>query len=174
MYEYRVLIPKERVGVLVGEEGKIKRLIEKKTNTSLVLHEEEVIIMGEDSYTAWLCEQVVKAIGRGFNPRIAINLIKEGYAFEVMNIMDYARNQNDKFRLKSRVIGQGGLVRQRLEQDTNCRIIVFGKTIGVIGPGSEIRTALEAIEMLLKGAQVKTVYKFLEKASKKKLKKELV
>ncbi len=169
-----MLIPKARIGVLIGEEGKVKRLIEKVTSTSLIIHEDEVIIMGEDSYNAWLCEQIIKAIGRGFNPKVALNLTKEGYAFEVINIMDFARNQNDKFRLKSRVIGEEGKVRKHVEHETNCRVIVFGKTIGIIGPVEEIRNAIEAIEMLLKGAQIKTVYNFLEKAVKKKVKRELV
>jgi len=64
MYEYRLLIPKERVGVLVGDKGKIKRLIEQQTSTSLEIEQEEVSIKSEDSYKAWICQQIVKAIAK--------------------------------------------------------------------------------------------------------------
>jgi ribosomal RNA assembly protein len=174
MYEYRLLIPKKRVGVLIGDKGKMKRLIENKTSTSIEVYEEEVLIKAEDSYNAWICQQVVKAVGRGFNPRDALRLLKEGYVFEIIDIMDYARNQKDKFRLKGRVIGEDGKTRKHIERTTNTKIIVFGKTIGVIGPSQGVQDALNAIEMLLEGSQTGTVYKFLEKKAKMRIKKELI
>jgi len=174
MYEYKLLIPKERVGVLVGDKGKVKRLIERKTETSLEIYEEEILIKGEDSYNAYICQLIVKAIGRGFHPKDALTLTKEGYTFEVIDIMDFARNQHDKFRLRGRVIGEDGKTRRHIERETNCRVTIFGKTIGVIGQSEDVRTTIEAITMLLEGAQTKSAYKFLENKAKMKLKKELL
>lgn len=174
MYEYKVLIPKERVGALIGDEGKTKRLLEKQTKTSILVSEEEVTIMSEDSFSAWIGEQIIKAIARGFNPRDAIKLKNEGYSFEVIDVMNYARNQNDKFRLRGRVIGEDGRTREIIEELTNCKISIYGKTISIIGPSEQMINAIKAIEMLLKGAQTATVYRFLEKEAKNRLKKELI
>lgn len=174
MFEYQLLIPKGRVGALIGEKGKMKRLIERKTNTSLVVNEEEINIKGDDSYQAWLCKKVVKAVGRGFNPVDALKLIKEDYVLKLVNVMDYARNQKDKFRLRGRVIGEDGKTKHTIERLTNCKISVYGKTIGVIGPATRAGDAVEAIKMLLLGSQTNSVYKFLEKKEKMRIKKELI
>ncbi|MBD3311945.1 RNA-processing protein [archaeon] len=174
MFEYQLLIPKERVGALIGDKGKMKRLIERKTSTSLLIKHEEVTIKGDDSYKAWICSQVVKAVGRGFNPKEALKLIKEGYVFELINIMDYARNQKDKFRLRGRVIGENGKTKRGIEGHTGCKISVFGKTIGIIGPATMVGDAIEAVKMLLEGAQTNSVHNFLEKKAKMRVKKELI
>jgi len=174
VYEYKLLIPKERVGVLVGEKGKTKRLIERLTGTKLKIDEEEVTIKGVDSFNAWACQNVIKAIGRGFNPKDAIKLVKEGFVLEVIDVMDYARNQKDKYRLRGRVIGEDGKTRRHLENATQTKIIVFGKTIGIIGKENDVRDALEAVKIILQGSHIKTAYKFLEKKAKSRLKKELI
>ena len=138
------------------------------------LREEEITIQGEESYNAWVCEQVIKAIGRGFTPKDALKLTQENHVFELIDIMDYARNQNDKFRLRGRVIGEDGKTRERIERETNCEIVVYGKTVGVIGPAEDAKNAIKAVEMLLEGAQTSTVTKFLEKEAKKKIRQELL
>ncbi len=167
--EYKILIPKERVGPLIGEHGRTKRKIEKLTKTKIVVNEEEITISGE-SYDAWVCLQVVKAIGRGFNPNIALNLIKDDYVFELINVMDYAKNKNAKIRLKGRVIGEDGKVRQKIEESTGCKISIYGKTIGIIGKQEDIKVARDAVIKLLQGAQIDSVFRYLAKERKKKLK----
>lgn len=174
MFQYKLLIPKDRTGVLIGEKGKMKRLIEKKTGTKITVEDEEITIAGEDSYNAWICEQVIKAVGRGFNPKDALKLTIEDYVLEVIDIMDYARNENDKARLKGRVIGGEGKTREYIENATGCKLNVYGKTVGIIGPSSEIRTAREAVDMLLNGAQTSTVYRYLDKKEARKIGHELV
>lgn len=167
-YEYKLLIPKERVGALIGDKGKIKRLIEKKTRTKIKIQAEEITITGKESIDAWNCEQIIKAIGRGFNPMQALKLTNEDYTFTIIDIMDFARNDNDKVRLKGRVIGEKGKTRKYIENSTECTINVYGKTVGIIGPSTKIRLAVEAIQMLLNGAQTSTAYMFLDKSLKKK------
>ncbi len=174
MYEYKLLVPKERVGVIIGDKGKVKRLIERLTNTKLVINNEEVLINGEDSLKAWLCLQVIKAISRGFSPKNALLLLKDNYSFEIINIMDYANNQNSKVRLRGRVIGDEGKTRRKIEQETNCKIVVFGKTIGVIGDSNHLRDAIEAVIMLLSGSQTNAVFKFLESKAKMRVRRDLL
>ena len=66
-------------------------------------------------------------MGRGFNPKDALDLTKEGFVFELIDIMDYARSKNDKYRLRGRVIGEEGKTRHHIERETGCKIMVFGK-----------------------------------------------
>jgi|TARA_B100002003_G_C13930715_1_gene452135 ribosomal RNA assembly protein len=163
-YKYDIKIPKERVAVLIGTKGETKRLVEKETSTKLDVDSEEgdVFVSGEDSIKLFDAREIINAIGRGFNPSVALKLKKMDYGFELLNLNDIARNKNDMQRLKGRVIGQEGKSRKVIEELTNCDICVYGKTIGIIGPIEEVANARKSIEMLLEGAMHASVYKFLE------------
>jgi len=66
-------IPKERISVLIGVKGSIKRKIQRMTKTRLIVNSEEGDIFIEgDSLDVFNCLNVVKAIARGFNPDIAL------------------------------------------------------------------------------------------------------
>ena len=164
-YRYDLKIPKERVAVLIGTKGETKKLIEKDTSTKLDIDSEEgdVIVSGKDSLKLFFAREIITAIGRGFNPKIALKLLKIDYVFELINVDELARNKNDLQRLKGRIIGQEGKSRKCIEELTNCDLCVYGKTIGLIGPVEEISSARKAIEMLLQGSMHASVFKFLEK-----------
>ena len=164
-YRYDLKIPKERVAVLIGTKGETKKLIEKETSTKLDIDSEEgdVVVTGKDSIKLFETREIINAIGRGFNPEIALKLKKIDSGLELINLNDIARNKNDMQRLKGRVIGQEGKSRKVIEELTNCDICVYGKTIGIIGSIEEIGNARKAIEMLLGGSMHASVYKFLEK-----------
>jgi len=165
-YEYKVLIPKERVAVLIGEKRSTKKMIEKRTGTKLIVKEEEVTIISEDSYKGWVTQSIIKAIGRGFKPTKALMLLNEGYELEIIEIMDYGNTKKDKVRLKGRVIGEEGRSRKFIERETRCFVSVYGKTVSIIGPQDKIGIAKRAVEMLLSGAQHHTVYKYIAKKMK--------
>jgi ribosomal RNA assembly protein len=164
-YKYDIKIPKERIAVLIGKNGETKKLLEQETKTNINVDSEEgdVSVAGEDAITLYSTREIITAIGRGFNPNIALNLTKVDYGFELINLGDAARSKNDMIRLKGRVIGQEGKSRRVIEELTDCEICVYGKTIGIIGPVERMGTARRAIEMLIEGSMHSTVYKFLEK-----------
>jgi ribosomal RNA assembly protein len=164
-FKYELKIPKERVAVLIGQKGVTKRIVERETSTKLDIDSEEgdVVVSGSDALKLFVAREVVTAIGRGFNPDIALKLLKVDYVFELINLSDIARNKNDMSRLKGRVIGQEGKSRRVLEELTECEICVYGKTIGLIGPVEMIGLGRKSIEMLLQGAMHASVFKFLEK-----------
>jgi|TARA_B100002003_G_scaffold251033_1_gene292714 ribosomal RNA assembly protein len=163
-FKYELKIPKERVAVLIGQKGQTKRLIEKETSTKLDIDSDEgdVTVSGEDALKLFVARELITAIGRGFNPNIALKLLKVDYVFELINLADIARNKNDMQRLKGRVIGQEGKSRRIIEELTECEICVYGKTIGLIGPVDMIGLGRKSVEMLLQGAMHASVFKFLE------------
>jgi len=59
---------------------------------------------------------VVKAIGRGFNPDKALRLIEKDIMLHLLDLNDYADTENSRNRLKGRVIGRDGETRRHLER----------------------------------------------------------
>ena len=165
-YRYELKIPKERVAVLIGKAGKIKKEIEKNTKTKLDIDSKEgdVFVTGEEALGLYVAREIVNAIGRGFNPELAQLLLKQDYVLEIIEIRDFAGKSRDtSLRLKGRVIGREGKSRQLIEELSECFISVYGKTIAIIGTAEQALIAKQAVESLLKGNTHASVYKFLEK-----------
>lgn len=158
----QVRIPEERVGVVIGSGGETKAEFQDLTNCDISLEGNTVKIEGEplDEMTA---QQIIKAIGRGFNPEKAFNLVQEQHVLHLVDINRFADTSNDLERLKGRVIGRDGEARRHVEKMTETQISVYGKTIGIIGHAQNIEVAVEAINMLLKGSSHSTAYNYLEK-----------
>ncbi len=165
MFSYQLKIPKERVAVLIGEGGSTKRVIEKETKSIIEVdsHEGDVTVSGDEPLLLYSAQLIIKAIARGFNPEIALRLLKQDYAFEIINLHDYNPKQNHQVRLKGRVIGQGGKSRRVIEELAECNISVYGKTISIISSMDTMPLAKHSVESLLKGANHSTVYKWLER-----------
>ncbi len=163
-YAYQIKIPEERVGVLIGTEGKVKKEIEKETGSNLdVSKEGDVQITGSDALNLFITREIVRAIGRGFNPEYALELLKQDYVLDIISLKDIAGKSNKTMeRLKGRVIGKSGKSRNKIESMTNCHICIYGKTISIIGETSDVSIARQAVAMLLQGSMHKTVFKFLE------------
>jgi len=164
-YIYELKIPKQRIAVLVGTQGEVKNRIEEATQTKIKIdsREGDVFVSGEDNIKLFSCQLIIKAIARGFNPDKAMLLLKTDYAFEMINISDYAKTQADIIRLRGRVIGKQGKSRKTIEDITNCYISVFGKTISLIGSVENVPLTLRAVEKLLKGSTHSKVYNWLER-----------
>lgn len=157
-------IPKERIPVLIGTKGSTKRKIQKLTNTILKINSEEgdVFIEGE-SLDVFNCLNIIKAIGRGFNPEIALKLLDDDYSFEMINVEEFSRNKKDLIRIKSRLIGTEGRARKHIEDLTNTNIVVYGKTVCIIGKIDNVSIARQGIINLLQGSKHGNVYLYLEK-----------
>lgn len=163
-FAYQIKIPEERVGVLIGTNGKVKAEIEKETGANLdVSKEGDVQITGHEALSLFITREIVRAIGRGFNPEYALELLKQDQVLEIISLKDIAgKSHKTMERLKGRVIGRNGKSRDKIEEMTNCHITVYGKTIGIIGETCDVGLARQAIAMLLQGSMHKTVFKFLE------------
>ena len=176
-----VKIPKERVGVLIGPEGKTKKYIEDSLSIDLKIDSEAgdvtITLAGnaQDPSLFFRAKDVINAIGRGFSPEHAFRLIRNEDA--VLDIIDlrttFGRSESDIKRVKGRIIGMNGKARQIIEELTETNVAVFGHTVSMIGEIEQAQVAREAIQMLVKGSMHSTVYRFLHRKRRDLKKKEL-
>jgi len=176
-----VRIPKERIGVLIGPEGRIKKSIEERLSVELQIDSDAGdvnILMAEnaiDPSMLFKTKDVVTALGRGFSPEHAFRLIRDEEA--VLDILDlrtvFEKSEADIKRIKGRIIGMNGKTRRIIEEMTDASVAVYGHTVGIIGTLEEVQVAREAIEMLIRGSMHATVYRFLHR-KRRQLKKKML
>jgi len=174
-----IKIPGDRIGALVGPEGKVKAAIERKLTVGLEVDSQNGTVQitlssnAEDPTVLFRAKEVVTAIGRGFAPNHAFRLLDDDEViFEVIDLREtVGRSQSDLKRLKGRVIGKEGKTRRIIEELSGANISVYGHTISIIGYAEQASIAREAVRMLLGGSLHGTVYRFLHK-KRRELKKE--
>ena len=174
MYQELIKIPKDRIAVLIGAKGKDKRLIEKQAKIRLQIDSKEgnVTIEGEDNFQVYLTKLIVKAVGRGFNPKSSLELLQENHIIEFINVQDYAgKSKNKLARLKSRIIGTEGKARKTIQAITSTNIVIYGKTVGIMGETENVMIARRAIENLLKGSKHGSVYYRTERDKDKSIRR---
>lgn len=152
-----VLIPKERLSVLIGKDGDIKKEIEEKTKTEISVS--DVVTISGEALSVMNAKNIITAVGRGFSPEIAMQLLKDDMDFCMISL---PHDRKTLIRVKSRIIGTGGKCRKTMERLTNTSISVYGKTVSIIGPYDAVELTREAIEKLISGSPHKNVYRFLE------------
>jgi ribosomal RNA assembly protein len=174
-------IPRERVGVLIGPEGKTKKHVEEKLKVELQIDSEAgdvIITMAEnadDPSTLFKAKDLVTAIGRGFSPEHAFRLVRDEEA--VLDVIDlrsaFGKSEADIKRVQGRIIGMNGKTRQIIEELTDTNVSVYGHTVSIIGSVEQVQIARDAIEMLVKGSMHGTVYRFLHRKRRELKKKKL-
>ncbi len=166
-----IKIPKERIGVLIGQEGKVKRRLEKLASVAIEVDSVSgtVDIEGRgNSGNFFEAVNAVKAIGRGFSPENAFGLIGQDNLLEVINVREIIGGGEKALHTKrGRIIGREGKARETIERETGTKISVFGKTVSIIGQAEAVEIAKTSIEMLLRGAKHKTVVDFLKRKGSK-------
>jgi len=176
-----VKVPKDRIGALIGPEGRVKENIERKLSVELGINSEsgDVTITlnpdAEDPSILFRAKEVVTAVGRGFSPDRAFRLLQDEDA--VLQVIDLreslGRSVSDIQRLKGRIIGKEGKTRRIIEELTEVDVSVHGHTVSLIGNLDHVEIAREAIQMILRGSQHATVYRFLHRKRRELKKKKL-
>ena len=174
-------IPKDRIGALIGPEGQVKENLEKQLNVELTIDSESgdvtITLAKEDTDPSLLfrAKEVVTAIGRGFSPDRAYRLIRdEDAALEVIDLRElFGRSLSELQRVKGRIIGQEGKTRRIIEELTEADVSVHGHTVSIIAGIDQMEIAREAIQMLLRGSEHSTVYRFLHRKRRELKKKKL-
>lgn len=172
-----IKIPGERIGVLVGPSGSVKKMLEERTGAGLDIDSETgAVSIGSsgDPLQAMRLMDVVRAIGRGFSPENALSLLEDEIL--MLDVMDLSKASSSKSgidRIRGRIIGKNGRTRETMERLTDCKVSVYGKTVSLIGNPEHVKIARNAIEMLVDGVPHGTVYGYLEKKSQEIVRSEL-
>ena len=163
-------IPIDRIGVLIGHDGRVKEEIMKRTNTRITVDSTTgtvVIEPASPSTTAlqlMKARDIVRAIAYGFSPERAMRLLDEDQVLIVIDLKQYIGDKpNHIQRIKGRIIGEGGKARRTIEEVTGTYISIYREYVAIIGDFESANIAKEAIEMLIQGRQHATVYRFLER-----------
>jgi ribosomal RNA assembly protein len=173
MVTQHVKIPQDRIGVLIGHNGFVKEDIERKSESRIAIDSADGYVSiedreGGDPLKMLRAVDVIKAIGRGFSPENAFALLDDDLLlFEVISLSHLSPKTLN--RVKGRIIGKNGKTRRVLEDLTDVKIAVYGKTISLIGYADHIRTAHDALELLIHGSPHSSVYKFLERKRRAEL-----
>lgn len=149
-------MPAERLAVLIGKSGEVKREIERRTQTRIEINDEVTI---EGDLGVLDAENIVTAISRGFPPEKALNLLDDE---NTLHIIQLQKTKNSLNRTRARIIGENGKSRKNIERLTRSDIVVYGRTVSIIGPYRNIEYAREAVEKLVKGSRHANVYRYLE------------
>jgi len=176
-----VKVPRERIGALVGPDGRVKANIEKKLSVNLQIDSQtgdiQITLMptAQDPTVLFRAKEIVTAIGRGFSPEHAFRLLEDNEAvLEVIDLREtVGRSQSDMKRLKGRVIGKEGKTRRIIEELTEASLCVYGHTISIVGEIDQVQVAKDAVQMLIRGSLHRTVYQFLHR-KRRELKKRKI
>ncbi len=165
-----IKIPKDRIGAVIGPKGQTRKLLEKRAGVPIEVDSEanEVTIHDETDGANPLdilkLQDIVKAIGRGFSPERASRLWSDDAYFELLDIHEFTGKQrNHVRRVASRIIGSEGKTRRIIQEQTGCDLSIYGHTVGIIGDLEPLNDAKHAVEMLLRGAEHASVYRYLER-----------
>ena len=167
-------VPLDRLGVLIGERGSVKRELERRTNTRITVDSESGMVIIEPEapnvppINLLKARDFILAISYGFNPERAFRVLEPEVQLIVIDLKEYVGDSpNHLTRVKGRIIGEKGKTRRIIEEITGVDISIYENYIAIIGDYEESTIAREAIEMLIRGQQHSTVYKFLEREMRK-------
>lgn len=174
-------IGKNRIAVLIGKDGKIKKEIEKTLGVKINIDSntgncEVTPIIDDPNYiplNVYTAQKIVNAINRGFNPAKAMKLLEENYDIEVFNLLSIlGRSEKHIKRVKGRIIGRSGEMRRAIERFAESFVSIYGKTVSVIAIYEDLQIARKAVNMLIKGMPHHVVLKYLENKYNEKKKEQ--
>ncbi len=167
-------IPQDRIAVLIGRKGSTRKALEKATNSTLHIDSTsgDVSVVWDDDFdpiTRMKFPDVIRAIGRGMNPERALQLLNDDHHLMLYDMREYVgKNANQQRRIRSRLIGRNGRIRELIEEHSGAEIVIYGSTVVIIGDEDGLPLAGQAIERLLQGAEHSSVLKHLEAERRKK------
>lgn len=168
-FRQSIRVSSDRLGALVGKQGKVKKWLEESCDVTLHIDSEsgEVSVIGGtdlEKSDPLKAVQIVNAISRGFSPERTNRLMKDENILDIIDLRQYAgKSKNSMERIKGRLIGDRGKARRVIEELTGTYVSIYGHTVSTIGTSEQVRHAQQAVEMLASGSPHKAVYGLLQK-----------
>ncbi|NOQ37437.1 RNA-processing protein [archaeon] len=159
-----IRIPESRIGLIIGEGGKVKAELQKSFGAKLTINEDGTVeITGKEGLNIYKMKKAVEGIARGLSLDIVLNLCDDDYDLEIIHLEEIlGKNKNILNRYKSRLIGSDGRIKKILEKKTGTDIAIHGKTVAILGKFEDIADAKSAIEMILQGNDFNSVFATLD------------
>ncbi|AEB95541.1 MAG: KH domain-containing protein [Metallosphaera sp.] len=118
----------------------------------------------QNPYQALKTVSVINALGLGVPVSDAFKLIGEEYILDVIDLKQLSHDKAVMSRIKGRIIGEGGKTKRIIQEYTGVTIVVSDHHVALIGTYEQIPIAKKALELILKGKEHSTVYRYLDKA----------
>jgi ribosomal RNA assembly protein len=172
---FRLKIPSDRVGVLIGPQGNVKRRIEElggvtvKVDSKMGSVEVKLKDETQDPSALLKVRNVVTAIGRGFSPEKAFRLFDDDALLDIIDLKVYGKSESGIKRIKGRLIGERGKAWRIIEECSGALLSIYGHTVAIIGDFESHRMARQAVMMLLEGRQHSTVYRYLTREKRRRV-----
>ena len=135
----------------------------------------EALLIYKESpnFGLWTAKKIVEAINLGFKPEKAFQLVNQDFIFEKISLEDaVGSSQRNIKRIKGRIIGEGGSMRQSIEKYSTAFISVYDNYVGFIADFDSLKIAQKAVDMIIEGLPHKTVSAFLQKRYRERKEKE--
>ncbi len=164
MYSQDIILYEDRVGALIGKNGKTKERLESALKVKISIDSESgrVEVKADDPEKLLRSLQVIRAINLGFSPERALRLLLDDQTLHVIDLSSYVgKDPKDLRRIKGRIIGERGRARRVIEETAKVYLSVYRHFVAIIGDFDGVLMAAEAVRRLIKGAPHKAVYNFL-------------
>lgn len=159
-----LVIPRDRVGVLIGRNGNTKKRIERLFDAKLEIRKDGLVKINECPPENLIkLMNVIRAIGLGFNPDIATELARDDVVLYVIDLSKRFSKEHRIRQIKGRIIGRKGRIWREIERATETYISVYGDYVSIIGDQYGADAAREAIKLIMDGVEFATLFRFLEK-----------
>ncbi|MEC7142324.1 MAG: KH domain-containing protein [Candidatus Thermoplasmatota archaeon] len=161
-------IAKDRIGVLIGKSGETKLEIENAAQCTLHIDSDTGEVNAKwseesDPIVRIKMPDVIRAIGRGMAPSRAITLLEDDVHLKMYDIREWVgRQPNQIKRMRGRIIGRNGRIRELIEELSGVELVVYRSTVVVVGDVDSLTIGSAAVERVLSGAEHGTVLKYLE------------
>jgi len=163
--EYKMSLDPDRVGVLIGKGGEVKKRIEDLTGCKIGIDTKNgvITIYGDDVDSVITASNIVKAINLGFSPDKAFILLDPDMNLHIIDVYTLLkkRDENNLRRVLGRIIGEKGKAKRIIEETTGTHISIYRNYVCIIGDFEGIYMADEAVKMLAKGLSHRVVYEKL-------------
>lgn len=171
-----VRIPEERLPVLIGTGGAVKRALESRSQTHIEIDPDDQTIRisappGRDPMGVLKARDVAVAVGRGFSPERAFRLLREDTYLMVVSMKEASgkRTKEAMRRLRARLIGASGKARSRMEELSGCSLSIYGASVALIGTAEQLERGTRGVQMLLRGSEHSSVFGYLNRARRQAL-----